>query len=419
VIASIQESTLKPLLLVGFGSSVAVKNRRLVVREGRFSPLSFARYSNGKLREPKLLKFRPRQFPYDSILVEGSSRMITFEAVRWLMHHNVPVFMLDYDGSVFSTITPPQPIRGDLRRAQVEAHLDPKKWLAISRSFIEAKLERSNQVLNWLGESHDMEREIQSFGEEANALEHVETVDEVRSVEARAAEVYWRAFQKAVPAKLEFRSRSTKARNRQYNASDPINALLNYGYAFLQSCVRRAINTTGLDASLGYLHEDKPATTPLVYDFQEPYRWVVDYSVLRMVLSRVFSWDDFYFTGGDYRLRIKPPLLDQYADLLRGQFNSGVRYCDKRLPWDTVILRKCQELARYLLDKTARFDLKTPKPVLERSDTRALRQKILSLSSSDARTLRLGKSTVHYLRKRAKEERPFKVYTPVLARLRE
>jgi CRISPR-associated protein Cas1 len=357
--------------------------------------------------------------PYDSIIVEGHSGMITFEAINWLMHHNTPVFMLDYDGSLISAIMPPQPIRGDLRRAQVEAHLDPKKRLVIARSFIEAKLERSHRLLNWLGESHDTERDIRLFSEEAHGLGHAKTVDEIRSIEARAAETYWRAFQKAVPVKLEFKSRSSKARNRQYNASDPVNALLNYGYAFLQSSVRRAVNTTGLDVSLGYLHEDQPATTPLVYDFQEPYRWLVDYTVLRTVLSRVFSWDDFYFTGGDYRLRIKPPLLDRYAELLREQFNSGVMYGGKRLTWDTLILRKCQELAHYLLNRTAKFDLRRPKPVLERSDTRALREKILSLSSSDARTLRLGKSTVHYLRKRAKEERPFKVYTPVLARLRE
>lgn len=301
----------------------------------------------------------------------------------------------------------------------MEAHLDSEKRVAVARSFIEAKLERSDQVLNWLGESHDIEQDIRSFREEAHGLGHAKTVDEIRSVEARAAETYWLAFQKAVPSKLEFRSRSTKARNRQYNASDPVNALLNYGYAFLQSAVRRAINTTGLDAALGYLHEAQPATTPLVYDFQEPYRWLVDYVVLRMVLSRAFSWDDFYFTGDDYMLRIKPPLLDRYADLLREQFNSGVIYCGKRLSWDTLILRKCQELARYLLGKTVGFDLKSPKPVLQRSDSRALREKILRLSSSDARTLRLGKSTVHYLRKRAKEERLFKVYTPVLARLRE
>ena len=31
---------------------------------------------------------------------------------------------------------------------------------------------------------------------------------------------------------------------------------------------------TGLGALLGFLHEDKAVTTPLVYDFQEPYRWL-------------------------------------------------------------------------------------------------------------------------------------------------
>jgi CRISPR-associated protein Cas1 len=172
-----------------------------------------------------------------------------------------------------------------------------------------------------------------------------------------------------------------------------------------------------LDVSLGYLHEDRPATTPLVYDFQEPYRWLVDYVVLRMVLSRAFSWDDFYFTGGDYRLRIKPPLLDRYAELLREQFNSGVMYGGKRLTWDTLILRKCQELAHYLLGKTTRFDLVNPKLTLEREDTQMLRKKILSLSGAEAGKLGLKKSTLHYLKKHAREQKPFRVYKHVLTRL--
>ena len=410
-----------PLFLCGFGTRLSVRRRRLVVREGRFAPLSFTRLrTTGEFREPMRAQFRPRQLPYDSIIVEGSSGMITFEAMRWLMHHATPVFMLDYDGSLLSAIMPPQPIRGDLRRAQVEAHLDSEKRLMIARAFIEAKLERSGQILDWLGESHDIEGEIRRFRKEACALRSAKTVDQIRSVEARSAEVYWQAFQKAVPSKLEFRSRSMKARSRRArNASDPVNALLNYGYAFLQSCVRRAVNMTGLDASLGFLHEEKPAATPLMYDFQEPYRWLVDYTVLRMILSRIFSWDDFYFTGDDYRLRMKPPLLDRYVELLREQFNSGVVYGGGRLMWDTVILRKCQELARYLLGKTDRFDLKTPRPVLERSDTREMREKILSLSGREARGLGLGKSTVHYLRKRAREQESFRIYEPVLAKLRK
>jgi len=162
----------------------------------------------------------------------------------------------------------------------------------------------------------------------------------------------------------------------------------------------------------------KPATTSLIYDFEEPYRWIVDYTVLRMVLSGAFSWDDFFFASDGYRLRIKPPLLDRYADLLREQFNSGVMYRGRRVFWDTLILRKCQELTRYLLGKRGSFDLTSPRPVLRRSDTRELRQKILRLSQSEARKRGIGKGTLHHLRRKTESHLPFKVYSKVQKRLR-
>jgi hypothetical protein len=48
-----------------------------------------------------------------------------------------------------------------------------------------------------------------------------------------------------------------------------------------------------------------------------------------------------------------------------------------------------------------------------------MREKILSLSGREARGFGLGKSTVHYLRKRAREQKPFRIYEPVLAKLRK
>jgi len=48
-----------------------------------------------------------------------------------------------------------------------------------------------------------------------------------------------------------------------------------------------------------------------------------------------------------------------------------------------------------------------------------LREKILNLSGRQAGGLGVGKSTLHYLRKRAGDRRPFKVYEPVLAKLED
>jgi CRISPR-associated protein Cas1 len=94
-----------------------------------------------------------------------------------------------------------------------------------------------------------------------------------------------------------------------------------------------------------------------------------------------------------------------------------VVYCGKRLTWDTVIFRKCQELARYLLGEVASLDFTSPRPVLERSDTRMLREKILSLSQSQGSKLGIGKSTLHYLRENAESGRPFRVCGKVRVKL--
>ena len=86
--------------------------------------------------------------------------------------------------------------------------------------------------------------------------------------------------------------------------------------------------------------------------------------------------------------------------------------------WDTLIGLKVQEFARCLAGKSEQFDLKSPAPVLERSDTRNLRERILSLSASEARKLGLGKITVHYLKKHAHDRKPFKIYKPVMKKLK-
>jgi len=85
--------------------------------------------------------------------------------------------------------------------------------------------------------------------------------------------------------------------------------------------------------------------------------------------------------------------------------------------WDTLVGLKVQELARFLIGKADEFDLKSPAPVLERSDTRDLRERILSLSASEARRLGLGKSTVHYLKKHALDRKPFKTCQKVSDKL--
>jgi CRISPR-associated protein Cas1 len=134
--------------------------------------------------------------------------------------------------------------------------------------------------------------------------------------------------------------------------------------------------------------------------------------------SRVLDLPDFYFTGDDYRYRFETEAKRHFVGLLRERFNAGVRYDGRVLKWDAVIERKAIELARCLTDKSDRLSFDEPAPVLERSDSYELREKIRRLTRSEAGKLGIGRSTLHYLRKKAEADRPFKVYREIREKLK-
>jgi len=187
----------------------------------------------------------------------------------------------------------------------------------------------------------------------------------------------------------------------------------------LEGECRKAINTVGLEPSVGFLHEfsDYLTKQSLVYDLQEPYRWIGDVATIETFESGALGMKDFYFTGDDYRYRIEVEAKRRFLELLKDRFNSGVKYKGKTWKWDTAILNKTQELARFLLRKSGSIDFMEPSPSLVRSDTQEIRKRILELSTKEARELGINKSTLHDLRKHARSSESFKIYKPVLDRL--
>ena len=206
----------------------------------------------------------------------------------------------------------------------------------------------------------------------------------------------------------------------QYNAVDPVNLALNYSYGVLEAEVRKAVNIVGLEASVGFLHDfsDQQTKQSLVYDLQEPFRWLCDMATIEAFESGVLDLKDFYFLGDDYRYHVEVDAKRRFLELLRNRFNSGVEYKGKTWKWDTVILNKTQELGRYLVKKTDSLSFIDPSPRLERSDSLALRKRILQLTQREAQELGIGRSTLHYLRRNAAGEKPFKVYPSVADKLR-
>lgn len=401
---------MNPLHLSGWGVTISVQDLKsrswLTVTDGREDT-----------KQSVTNRFKPRSLPYSSIVIDGQSGYISLRALHWLSRNGTPIYVLDVDGSLLSTILPAMPVKADLRVAQIHAADDPKKKVTIAKALVQAKITRSLQVLDWLSDGYDIARETRVTRLEASKLRRAATVTDLRTVEGRVALRYWEAFAKVLPEHLEFQGRMTSSHNS--NASDPVNSAMNYGYALLEGECRRAINAVGLEPSVGFLHELSTTQTrqSLTYDLMEPFRWLIDLTVLQAFQSGVLGLDTFHFKFDDYRFRFNPEAKERFIALLKERFNSGVRYRGERLKWDTVIEEKTSELARFLTNKMSTVDFAEPSPKLDRLDDRKLRKRINSLTSHEAKKRGLGKSTLHYLRRNAHSERPFRVYGKVREKL--
>lgn len=397
--------------LTGYGVKAKVRNLRsrseLVISDGR----------ENYRTKPPTYKFRPRKMPYDTVIIDGHSGYISLQAFHWLSRNNIPVFILSFDGNLIASILPPAPIKADIKIAQMQAATDEPRNFQIAHALIKTKIRRNLDVLKWICDKYDIQTKIKQTEGEALSLFKAKTVNNIRLVEGRVAKRYWEAIQSVMPECFDFQTRKTKTHSN--NATDPINLTLNYAYGVLEGYCRKAINTVGLEPSIGFLHKFSNYQTKqsLVYDLQEPFRWLADVTVLEAFKSGVLDLNDFYFLGDDYRYRIEVEAKRRFLRLLREQFNSGVEYKGKNWKWDTIILRKTLELARFLKGKAKTLDFTEPSPDLERIDSIDLRKRILELSQKEARELRIGKSTLHYLRKNAKSEKSFKIYRKVAEKL--
>lgn len=393
---------MRPLELSGHGIKIGVDNAKLIVQEGRSSvdsaPLSYT--------------FRPKMIDFDNVVVNGHSGHITFDAMRWLVKQNVQLTLLNWDGKLLTTILPPEAKQTKLKFAQYRAYESDER-ISLARKFIEAKVKGQETVLAWLREKYP---EINDDFDVISKLTEANTVERIMYVEAMLADHYWKQLSKIFDKKLEFMGRNYGKTARPLGAVDQINALFNYGYALLESQCLKAINTIGLDTHVGFLHEVQNGKSPLVYDLQEPFRWIIDVAILTALEKKVFNKKDFIRTE-NYNIRLRPSGSKKLVKEIERQFNKPVSYLGREYGWSYVLMLKARELGQYLLGKRKAIDFGMPSPHLERDDSFKLRQKIQKLSCSEAKKLGIGKSSLWYLKQKAMSERPFKVYDKIKEKL--
>lgn len=308
------------LVLTGNGLSIKVDKGRLVIKDG------FTHYPQ---KASRLEFFKGSlDIPPRIVIVDGNGS-ISIDAIGWLSEQNVDLIRLAYDGRV-QTVMSASGYAADPKQVawQRQTQGDEEARLAFAVDLIQQKISETKRTLEgYLPESDFRDKGIIAAGK---ALERIkndppESVGKLLAIEGNTAQTYfyaWRALDlkwkttKAYPIPeswKQFFSRSSLYRYGQsaiknQNATHPINAMLNYVYGMLESQVRIDVIAEGRDPSIGIMHNRNNAERhSYAFDRMEPFRPVVDRTVLKLIEEETFSGADFQIQGNGV-VRINPEL---------------------------------------------------------------------------------------------------------------
>ncbi len=267
--------------------------------------------------------FHARDHRLKTVILAASASVST-EAVQWLVAERVGLLIANKSLTGFSLIGPEPTFEADKNPLELRRKQFAASPLAVARYVVGIKIETF--VLP------EAERKPLAI-----RLANAATVSDVIAVEARASLLYWRRWkgfeirfkgEHAIP--ISWRVFITRGNANQLksgrmalfyvqrNATNPINAMLNYAYAVMVAQVARAICGVGLDPAYGFLHADKIGRMSFAYDAIELLRARVDELVFEYAGSRRFVREDFIELDGAH-VRLAAKLAREIASVaLRG-----------------------------------------------------------------------------------------------------
>jgi CRISP-associated protein Cas1 len=318
-----REPSKQPLVLCGHGVSLRIEGGALTIRNG------FTHYPQ-KQETYRFFKGE-LSIPPRIIMLDGNGS-ISFDVLAWLSEQNVPLIRIDWQGNVQSVLAnngyAANPYRVEWQR---ETRTDPKQRMAFCIDLVTHKIEGCIETLEKsIRRSPAWEQAIKRAYADLTRLECDPPRDVVslRALEAGSAAAYFRAWreiplqwkglnQRPIPeAWRRIGSRTSLfklAGNR--NAAHPVNAMLNYAYAILESQVRVQSVADGYDPTLGIMHESREGSSAFVFDMMEPERPKVDRSILKFAKTHKFHAADFVIRS-DGVVRLNPEMAKCVAGVV-------------------------------------------------------------------------------------------------------
>lgn len=165
----------------------------------------------------------------------------------------------------------------------------------------------------------------------------VRTIDALRGIEGLASKTYFSVWSSLLSAPWTF------TRRERHPSPDPVNALLSYGYSFLEREVRSCLLTAGLDIRIGVLHSTNNRKDSFVYDLMDLFRQqVIDRLVLKILNRYMLKETDF--DSSERGCYLTPSAQKQWITIYESYMETSAVRLDGKTPRQWIQ----QEISTYL-----------------------------------------------------------------------
>jgi CRISPR-associated protein Cas1 len=258
----------------------------------------------------------------DEVVVLGEVTL-TASAVHLLLERDVEITFLSHFGQFKGRLSPPFSKNAILRLAQYRAHQDMTKRCELARRFVIGKLSNQRTMLQRYYRRQSDAEMRQAIEQMATLLRQLTALpldsihvphklasgdhriagtplEAILGMEGAGSAAYFNCFGKLLsdPRQWPFPGRVKRP------PTDPVNALLSFGYSLLTNKVASAVQLVGFDHFIGYLHSSFYGRPALALDLMEEFRpIIVDSVVLTILNNRMLTSVDFVVELGAYRLK--------------------------------------------------------------------------------------------------------------------
>lgn len=185
-------------------------------------------------------------------------------------------------------------------------------------------------------------------------LESVNDIDKIMGIEGACAGVYFNAFGTIFEDKqFSFTKRTRRP------PLDPVNAMLSLGYTLLLSEIISAVNSSGLDPYLGFLHSHAYGRPSLACDIQEEFRYIIDELIVKLInLNQVKS--EHFEKRNDGKVFLTEQAREIFFRSYEHKMRQGSLYNGKNFSYRSIIQMQVQSLSKCLNNNALYEPFKRP-----------------------------------------------------------